>query len=93
VSASTDTEAAPVAVSEPGPAGKQAPAPLSVVIDINAAALAELDLLPGIGPVMARRIIDNREKAGPFKTVDDLGRVRGIGPKTIERLRAHVRVE
>ena len=47
--------------------------------------------LPGIGPKMAQRIVDERRKA-PFKTVDDLRRVSGIGPKTLERLRPFIPV-
>jgi competence protein ComEA len=58
-------------------------------IDVNTAGPAELERLPGIGPVMAARIIDTRQ-AGRFRTADDLRRVRGIGPKTLETLRPFV---
>jgi competence protein ComEA len=60
-------------------------------IDINRAGVEELQRLPGIGPKLSQRIVDERGK-GPFKTVDDLRRVSGIGPKTLERLRPHVTV-
>lgn len=70
-----------------------APPAIAVKIDINTAAQAELELLPGVGPALAARIIEERARGGRFTRVEDLGRVRGIGPKTIERLRAHVRVE
>jgi competence protein ComEA len=58
-------------------------------IDVNRASAAELQRLPGIGPKMAQRIIDERNKA-PFKSVDELRRVPGIGPKTLEKLKPYV---
>jgi competence protein ComEA len=61
-------------------------------IDINQATAAELQMLPGIGPTRARQIIEARQK-GLFESVDDLRRVSGIGPKTLERLRPYVKVE
>ncbi len=57
------------------------------LIDVNSAPAPALQMLPRIGPVLAQRIVDDREANGPFATLDDLDRVRGIGPKTIERLR------
>ena len=61
------------------------------LININTADLSELDTLPGIGPKKAAAIISTREEA-PFESVDDLRRVRGIGPKTLERLRPLVTI-
>ena len=60
------------------------------LLDINAAAASELMLLPRVGPVLAQRIVDDRAAGGPFATIDDLDRVPGIGPRTIERLRPHL---
>jgi hypothetical protein len=59
---------------------------LAQPVDINHADLAELEGLPGIGPALAARMIAAR----PFATVDDLAEVKGIGPKTIDRLRPHI---
>jgi competence protein ComEA len=57
-------------------------------ISLNSAAARELELLPGVGPVTAARIVEGR----PYGRLEDLLRVRGIGEKTLERLRAHVRL-
>jgi competence protein ComEA len=64
---------------------------LSQPIDINQASLEELQRLPGVGPVMSQRIVEERRKA-PFKSVDDLRRVKGIGQKTLEKLRPFITV-
>lgn len=62
------------------------------LIDLNAATEAELQLLPGVGPTRARAIADDRRRHGPFASVDDLDRVPGIGPATIEAIRPFARV-
>lgn len=59
------------------------------LININTASQAELETLPNIGPVLAGRIVAEREKK-PFTKVDDLRRVSGIGPKRLEALRGQV---
>jgi competence protein ComEA len=56
-------------------------------ININTASLAELDSLPGIGPITAQLIIDYRENKGPFKSIEDIMNVSGIGPKTFEEIK------
>lgn len=70
------------------PAGKKE-TPLDLLVDINRAQAEELQRLPGIGPVLSQRIIDQREKT-PFQSVEDLRRVPGIGPKTLEKVRPFV---
>ena len=62
-------------------------------VAINTAVAAEFRLLPGIGAVLAERIEQNRVTHGRFASVDDLTRVSGIGPKTIERIRPFVRCD
>jgi competence protein ComEA len=61
-------------------------------IDLNSATLATLDTLPGVGPVLAQRILDWRTQHGRFSTVDELGEVSGIGDKLLEQIRPKVRV-
>jgi competence protein ComEA len=59
-------------------------------IDLNLATKAELRLIPGIGDALAQRIVDYRGRNGPFRTVEELRKVSGIGPKTLERIRHHL---
>jgi competence protein ComEA len=61
-------------------------------LDVNRASAAELELLPAVGPSLAARIVADRASRGPFRTVEDLARVHGIGPRTVERLAPHIRV-
>lgn len=56
-------------------------------IDINAADWPEFALLPGVGEILAKRIVADRETNGPFRDWNDLRRVRGIGPKTFNEIR------
>ena len=55
-------------------------------VDLNSATVADLDGLPGIGPVLAQRIIDYRDQHGPFASVDQLDDVPGIGPAIFAEL-------
>lgn len=59
-------------------------------IDINKAGEEELQRLPGIGPAMARRIVEWRSEHGPFERVDDLLDIRGIGARTLDKLRPFI---
>jgi competence protein ComEA len=60
---------------------------LGLALDLNSATPADLEALPGIGPALAQRIIDYRRAHGPFKTIDDLEQVSGIGPKKLARIK------
>ena len=62
-------------------------------IDINTATVDQLELLPHIGTKTAQAIIAYRAQHGPFKRVDDLTKVRGIGEKTFEELKKHIILE
>jgi competence protein ComEA len=79
-------DGAQIAVGVPGaatgPAGRGAPAGGGPGgrVDLNAATASDLDALPGIGPVLAQRIVDHRTSHGPFRSVDQLDDVPGIGP-------------
>jgi len=77
----------PVGYTEPVPKGGDSR------ININKASLEELVQLPRVGEAVAKRIIDYREKNGPFKTVEDLKSVRGIGDKVFDQIRPSIRVD
>ncbi len=59
---------------------------IAVKISINTAQTDELDVLPGIGPALADRIVVYRKEHGPFKTVEDIKKVKGIGNKLLEKM-------
>ena len=75
---STQRQAAEVTPEPPEPEGP---------VDINAAGRDELQRLTGIGPALAQRIIDYRGEHGPFRSVEDLLEVKGIGEATLEKFR------
>lgn len=62
-------------------------------VNVNTATWPELAQLPEIGEMLARRIIENREAEGPFRSPEDLMRVRGIGEKTLELMRPYLSPE
>jgi competence protein ComEA len=79
----------PSAAAVPG-AGQGTLSGGGVPVDLNAATAADLEALPGIGPVLARRIVEHRTQRGPFRRLDDLLQVKGVGPRLLEGLRARV---
>ena len=83
-----------ILVPEPVPAGSDVASGVdaSGKININTADATQLESLSGVGEVIAQRIIDYREANGPFRAVDALGQVPGIGPRKLADLRARVRV-
>ena len=66
--------------------------PRPVTVNVNTADVRELERLPFIGPSLARRIVDSRERHGSFPAVDSLVRVPGLGPGLLGKLRDLVRV-
>jgi competence ComEA-like helix-hairpin-helix protein len=72
------------APGRPVEAGEEGP------VRVNRATAGELERLPGIGPGLARAIVQDRARNGPFRTASDLARVRGIGPALVERLKRRI---
>jgi competence protein ComEA len=72
--------------------GGAAGATVSAVVDLNTATLAQLDTLPGVGPVTAQAILDYRTKHVRFTKIEELQEVDGIGTKTYAQIVPHVRV-
>ena len=64
----------------------------AAVVDLNSATAAEVDALKGVGAAKAKAIIDYRDKNGPFKSVDELAKVKGFGAKTVDKLRPELTV-
>ena len=62
-------------------------------VDVNTAPWPEIAQLPTVGETLARRIVEDRKLNGPYGSVEDLERVYGLGPKTLERIRPFVRIE
>ncbi|MGY2128395.1 helix-hairpin-helix domain-containing protein [Blastococcus sp. SYSU DS0617] len=88
------TDGQQIAVGVPGVVGSTAAAAdgAGVLVDLNTATAEDLDALPGIGPVLAQRIVAHRSAQGPFRSVDQLDDVPGIGPTTAAELAELVRV-
>jgi len=89
--AGTAPAAAGAATSTPGPGGAAAGgSPAAATVNVNQADATQLEVLNGVGPAIAAKIIEWRTQNGPFKAVEDLMQVSGIGPKTLEAMRAQV---
>lgn len=76
--------------SRPSSSSKAALQPGS--IDLNTASASELERLPGIGPVTARKIVEYRQAHGGFSSIDELMAVKGIGPKKLAEVRPFLRL-
>ncbi len=84
--------AAPVRLSSSASRAPSSPSPApSAPLDLNAATAEELERLPGIGPALARRIVERRASAGRFRSPAELESVPGIGAKTLARIAPLVR--
>ncbi|MFE9250311.1 helix-hairpin-helix domain-containing protein [Streptomyces sp. NPDC007088] len=93
VSAGAGTPGAGVGSVGGGAAGPGGAAPAGAgPVSLNAASVEQLDALPGVGPVLARRILDYRTEHGAFRAVDELREVSGIGERRFEDLRDQVRL-
>ncbi len=77
---------------EPLPTWRPAASPGRVAVSVNLATAEELERLPGIGPVLARRIVEDRARNGQYTRPEDLLRVKGIGRKTLDKLRPYLQV-
>lgn len=64
----------------------------AVVVNLNTATAAELEALPGIGAATAARIVEYRQKNGPFKKIEELMNVQGVGEKSFLKLRSQISV-
>lgn len=94
-SAIVDSEPESSAVDQPSsalPESSQSEESTAFPIDLNTADAAQLDTVPGIGEVIAGRIIEYRNSVGKFKTVDELLNVKGIGEKTLDEMRDYLTV-
>jgi competence protein ComEA len=78
----------PVPSTSPSPAGES-----RMAVNVNTATAEDLERLPGVGPVLARRIVEFREARGLFRRLQDLQEVKGIGPKLYRRIEPFVRLD
>lgn len=69
------------AAKKPAPEGK---------VNLNAATVEQLTALPGVGPKLAARIVEHRQKSGAFKSVQELMNVKGIGEKNFEKIQGYL---
>ena len=72
-----------LAAGKPAPTGK---------VNINTATVEQLTALPGVGPALAARIVEHRQKAGAFKATAELMNVKGIGEKNFNKIQSYLTV-
>jgi competence ComEA-like helix-hairpin-helix protein len=89
--AATAAPAAKLATAAEGAGTGRGGGSASALLDLNTATAAELEALPGVGPALARRIVESRQREGRFRSVAELDRVPGIGPSMLSRLAPRVR--
>jgi competence protein ComEA len=80
------------AQSKPAPRAAAAKPGVGAVVNINTASASDLEALPGIGAKTAARIVEYRQKNGPFKKVEELMNVRGVGEKNFLKLKPQITV-
>lgn len=81
-----------VAAAVPGAAAGGAPAAAGAIVDLNTATAEQLETLDGVGPATSAKILQYRATNGPFRSVDDLEQIPGIGPKKLAAIRPRARV-
>lgn len=79
-------------MAQPQERTQMAKRPIAEKVDLNRATEKDFEALPGIGPVLAERIVEYRQSRGTFREVDQLRHVKGIGKKKFERIRSLVGV-
>ena len=84
--------AAPLLAQSATPRPSNAPAKPAAMVNLNTATSAELETLPGVGAKMASRIIEYRQKKGPFKKIEELMNVQGMGERNFLKLRSQLTV-
>jgi competence protein ComEA len=81
-----------VAAQSKSPARSAAKPPSTSIVNLNTASASDLEGLPGIGAKTAARIVEYRQKNGPFKKVEELMNVRGVGEKNFLKLKPQITV-
>jgi competence protein ComEA len=84
--------AVPLVANQTAGQAPQAAQPAASLVNLNSATQAELEKLPGVGPAMAKQIIEYRQKNGGFKKVEELMNVKGIGEKSFLKLKTLVTI-
>jgi competence protein ComEA len=80
------------AASQPAAPGAPPAVKPAAIVNLNTATLVELEALPGVGAKTAARIVDYRQKKGPFKKIEELMNVQGIGEKSFLKLKPQITV-